>query len=275
MISEEIKKKISKFNDTGEFMDFIYDNEQLDNATKKAILSEAFKRIASGDDLERVIFMAIDDLNDFDTAKNFLISGLHHITSIEELNHLSLMVEGIAYGEEDRNLLQWCQNAMSEIAKRKSSPYVKMLDALHKSYKYNQRVYVDRALLDKTRPVRVPVFSGPTGMGKTTTIKKFATEMGFDFIALEGSVLTAGDLLTHIQVTKEKIMKKSSKGVVVLIERFNQLCDECKDIIQQYSDGDIDAVGKIVKSAGALKKTEHRFRITPITELFVVGEVTT
>ena len=275
MIPVSVKEGISGFEEIWEYIDYIEENETFDVPVKKAILAEAVKVVTDADDWSSIIGGAITSLDDFDLASTFLDLSLRRMNTIGVLNELSGGLEFIGFDEDDVEQSRWFKGAFEKIERKKKDPHVAIFSNLLKSFKYNQRVYSDRFLKGETKPVNLPTIPGPTGVGKTALVRKFAKEMKFECITLEGGELTAGHLLTTLQIGKENILKKVSRGVVVLIERFNQLSSDCQDILKQYERGDIDAVGTVAKSEGRMQVEEHRFQVKPITELFIIGEITT
>ena len=275
MIPVSVKEGISGFEEIWEYIDYIEENETFDVSVKKSILAEAVKVVTDADDWSSVIGCAITFLDDFDLATTFLDLSLRHIDTIGALDELSGGLEFIEYDEDDPEQSRWFNVAFEKIERKNKDPHVAILSNLLKSYKYNQRVYTDRFLKGETKPVHLPTIPGPTGVGKTALVRKFAKKMKFECITLEGGELTAGHLLMTLQIGKDNIMQKVTRGVVVLIERFNQLSLECQNILKQYENGDIDVVGKVAKSEGKIQAEEHRFQVKPITELFIIGEITT
>lgn len=120
---------------------------------------------------------------------------------------------------------------------------------------------------------RIPVLSGPSGIGKTACIKQFARQNGFEMLELDCSFMPSSHFATRMFVAIEQIFSKQTIGCIVLIDNINKADAEWQALLDQYADNYFDALVNTVDSAvpDGIRKEQKLIGHLPET-LFVVGE---
>jgi hypothetical protein len=121
--------------------------------------------------------------------------------------------------------------------------------------------------------LRIPVLSGPTGIGKTACVKEFATEKGFELIELDCSYMPASTLATFMYSEINRILEGQISGCVLLINNINEADSEWLELFDQYTNNYFDAPVNIADDANHDRISKTRQRIDEIPEgLFIIGE---
>jgi len=123
---------------------------------------------------------------------------------------------------------------------------------------------------------RVPVISGPMGVGKTSCVREFAAERGLKFVAIDCSFTPASHFAALINNACVEISQGATGGCVILIENFSEADDEWKKILEQYARGRLDTNIMVADESrpGRMRPLDLRQEWIP-EEIFIVGEETT
>ena len=132
------------------------------------------------------------------------------------------------------------------------------------------RASVGRSAANKPR---IPVLSGPSGIGKTACVKQFARQKGFELLELDCSYMPSSHLATRMFVAIEQIISKQTTGCVVLIDNINEADAEWLALLDQYADHYFDALVNTADAAApdGIRKERQKIGLLP-ENLFVIGE---
>jgi MoxR-like ATPase len=132
------------------------------------------------------------------------------------------------------------------------------------------RASVGRSAANKPR---IPVLSGPSGIGKTACVKQFARQKGFELLELDCSFMPSSHLATRMFVAIEQIISKQITGCVVLIDNINEADAGWRALLDQYTDHYFDALLNTADAAAPGGIGKERQKIGHLPEnLFVIGE---
>lgn len=143
-------------------------------------------------------------------------------------------------------------------------------DVRSKSLASHGNANIGRSVAKKSR---IPVLSGPTGIGKTACVKQFARQKGFALLELDCSYMPSSHLATRMFVAIEQIISKQTTGCIVLIDNINEADAEWSALLDQYADHYFDALVNTADAAAPDGIRKERKLIGHLPEnLFVVGE---
>lgn len=121
--------------------------------------------------------------------------------------------------------------------------------------------------------LRIPVLSGPTGIGKTACVKDFVSEKKFELIELDCSYMPSSALATFMPSATNRIRAGEINGCVLLIDNVNEADNEWLELFDQYANNYFDALVNIAygKNEDCIRKIRQRVDDLP-EGLFIVGE---
>ncbi len=125
----------------------------------------------------------------------------------------------------------------------------------------------------------VPNLSGPTGIGKTACVKQFAESKGFELVTLDLSYQPTNFFIIYLYNAINRVQRNKAKGVLLLLDNFNEADEEAWEVINQYCSNFLDTsmkVAKIDENGELIEPVTYqempvRFEEIPET-VFIVGE---
>jgi len=119
--------------------------------------------------------------------------------------------------------------------------------------------------------LKIPVSSGMTGIGKTTCIKKFASDKQFEWVGLDASYMPVSTLATLMFVAINRIRHQQIPGCLLHIDNINEADAEWRQLLDQYGNNTFDALVNSVDATEGICQGHQHFNRLP-ESLFVVGE---
>ena len=154
--------------------------------------------------------------------------------------------------------------------------YSKMIEALENAFNSNvQKIRRKGVFGDAGEKLNVPVLSGPTGIGKTASVKEFTKNKGFSLISIDCSYEPANFLVIHLNNAINDINNGNADGCLLLLDNINEASGEFLDLINQYRENSLNAFMEVAVPGDKGKPMQQKKEVThdKLPEnLFIVGE---
>ena len=133
---------------------------------------------------------------------------------------------------------------------------------------HNQKGFRDEMFSKKEFELAFPTITGPTGVGKTASVERYAKESKLLFGKWDAEGMGVGELCAVLSAFTAKFLKAKEEGAVFLIERFDTLDSASVAFLKDYVKGQASARVKMADG----KVEEIVVKRTP--QLNLVAEVT-
>lgn len=154
--------------------------------------------------------------------------------------------------------------------------YSEMLEALEKTFDSNaQKIRRKKMFGDSGEKLSVPALSGPTGIGKTASVKEFSKNKGFKLITVDCSYQPVNFLVIHLNNAITEITNNKGKGCVLLIDNINEADEQFLTVINQYRINSIYSFMEVAVPDENGKPIQKKYKIShdELPEnIIIVGE---
>jgi len=157
--------------------------------------------------------------------------------------------------------------------------YKQMIETLESSFNSNvQKIRRKKMFGDAGEKLSVPVLSGLSGIGKTSSVKEFAKSKNFDLANIDCSFEEANTFIAKLNNAIQSIENGEAEGFVFLLDNINNVSKEYLEIIGQYQENYLNAsilikIAENKKSINSLDSKKINIVIDTLPEkLIIVGE---
>ena len=119
--------------------------------------------------------------------------------------------------------------------------YDERLETLEDNFENNSRLIRRKKQLGfLEEKLTITAISGPTGIGKTASVRDFAKRKNFKMMTIDCSFEPANHLAIYLHNSIVDIEKSRIDGCVLLLDFINEANDEFNEIIEQYRSNYLD-----------------------------------
>jgi len=138
-----------------------------------------------------------------------------------------------------------------------------MLEALEKKFDQNvQKIRRKKVLGDAGEKLTIPILSGPTGIGKTASVKDFTKNKGFRLITIDCSYEPANFLVIHLNNAISEIKNGKSDGYVLLLDNIDKADEQFLKIINQYCTNSLNSFMEVAVPDENKRPTKQKIEVS-------------
>jgi len=161
---------------------------------------------------------------------------------------------------------------------KESEMHKKMRLSLEAKFDSNiQKIRRKKMFGDTGEKLSLPALSGPTGIGKTASVKEFSQNKGFHLITIDCSYEPANFLVIHLNNAITNIADGKIDGCVLLLDNINEAGEDFLNIINQYRTNSLNSFMEVNVPDDNGKPIKENIEVSynEIPEnIFIVGEQT-